>query len=194
MTDNCVCLDCKQNRHYDTLQSDEEQIEFLNALSTVEKLRVITYDKSYRHIDELLDTTKVIDMKKLLYHIKSRASIDMTGEDYFTDISECHLKEVIILFSKYVQYQIDILRDCADEQDDELKEANFAKLSYMFSDEVDFILLFVLTLSETNEYYEKTSLRKHFVNTLMNVYYTYTDKFLPYVESETIKKFVEFHK
>lgn len=187
-TNHCSCCICKRNNEYNNLISVEAQIDFLNSLTTIDKLRVIVYESSFTHVDELIEMqniSKVIDMKKLLYFIKaSFQMIDCDELHFFADVSDTHITELCALYAKYVMFQINMLDDYFDAHDDEQKESNFKILSYMLDTHAVFILENILQSDE----------QKHnFVNVLINCYFIYKDEFHKYVSNETIKKFIEFH-
>ena len=182
---HCLCCICKRNAEYQQLNSVDEQILFLNNLTTLDRLRVVVDDSSFTHVDELLTDTKVIDMKKLLYHIKARFNMtDCDDLHTFTDITDKHIADICELLSKYIIFQIDILDDYFDLHTENANEQNFETLKYMFSDECEFILNTILLTNEQKENY---------VNTIMRRYFIYKEYFKQYVTSETIKHFVEFH-
>ena len=187
-TKHCSCCLCIRNEEYQNLNSVEEQIEFLNKLTTVDKLRVIVHDSTYTHVDELLTDVKVIDMKKLLLYVKSCFEMKDCDElHFFTDISDKHIDEICQLIAKYIIFQIDILDDYFDlhiENAVNQNDLNLAILAYMFKDECEFILTFILQTKEQKERY---------VNVLIDRHFIYQDCFHPYVTNETIKKFIEFH-
>lgn len=190
MNKHCTCCRCQHNTKYQQLNSVEEQIAFLNSLSTLDRLLVIVNDTTYTHVDELLtEQTKVLDMKKLLYHIKARYEMqDCDNLHTFTDIADEHINEIAQLIAKYIIFQIDILDDYFDMHNENesanQNDLNLQILSYMFQNECEFILNFILNTKEQKERY---------VNVLIDRYYIYNDCFHPYVTNETIKKFVEFH-
>jgi hypothetical protein len=196
MKQHCNCCRCQNNTKYQQLNSVEEQISFLNTLSTIDRLLVIVNDTTYTHIDELLTETKVLDMKKLLYHIKARYEMqDCDNLHTFTDIADEHINEIAQLIAKYIIFQIDILDDYFDLHYDNQQQAlevearnqnelNLAILAYMFQEECEFILNCILQTKEQKENY---------VNILINRYYIYKDCFHAYVTNDTIKTLVEFH-
>ena len=118
MNKHCTCCRCQHNIKYQQLNSVEEQVEFLNSLSTLDRLLVIVNDTTYTHVDELLtEQTKVLDMKKLLYHIKARYEMqDCENLHTFTDIADEHIAEIAQLIAKYIIFQIDILDDYFDRR------------------------------------------------------------------------------
>ena len=196
MNKHCDCCNCKRNEEYQNLNSVEEQIEFLNKLTTVDKLRVIVHDSTYTHVDELLTDVKVLDMKKLLFYVKSCFEMKDCDElHFFTDISDKHIDEICQLIAKYIIFQIDILDDYFDLHYDNQQqvieteaqnqnELNLQILSYMFQNECEFILKFILHTKEQKERYVNVLIERHFI---------YHDCFHPYVTSETIKKLIDFH-
>ena len=187
-TKHCSCCLCIRNKDYCNLKSVEEQINFLNALTTIEKLQVIVYDSSFTHVDELcemINISKTIDMKKLLYHIKARFDmIDCDELHFFTDVADKHITELCALYAQYVLFQVNMLDDYFDTHDDEQKESNFKILSYMLDTHAVFILENILQNDEQ---------KKTFVNVLINCYFIYKDEFHKYVSNETIKTLVDFH-
>jgi len=184
---HCSCCICKRNLEYKNLQSIEAQIDFLNSLTTIDKLRVIVYDFTFTHVDELCEMqniSKVIDMKKLLYFIKASFEMIDCELHFFADVSDTHITELCALYAKYVMFQINMLDDYFDAHDDEQKESNFKILSYMLDTHAVFILENILQSDE----------QKHkFVNVLINCYFIYKNEFHKYVSNKTIKKFIEFH-
>jgi hypothetical protein len=188
MNKHCMCCNCVRLYRYEALNSQDEQIAFLLNLNTLDRLQLIVNDKSFTYVDELLTETKVIDMKKLLYHIKARFNMtDCDDLHTFTDIADKHIDEICKLIAKYIIFQIDILDDYFDlhvENAVKQNEQNFEILKYMFADECEFILNSILQTNEQKENY---------VNTLMRRYFIYQDCFKQYVSSETIKHFVDFH-
>jgi hypothetical protein len=192
MIKHCLCCNCLRLAEYEALKSPEEQIAFLNNLTTLDRLRLIVADTTYSHVDELLDYTKVLDMKKLLYHIKARFQMQDCDEMHtFSDIADKHIEEICALIAKYIIFQIDILDDyfdqlyCYSDKSPDQNELNFEILKYMFADECEFILNTILQTQEQKENY---------VNTLMRRHYIYYDFFRPYVIDETIFHFMNFHK
>lgn len=181
MRTHCMCCNCKLLQQYIAQTSTEEQITFLLNLNTLDRLQLIVNDETFTYVDELIDfassNVKVIDMKKLLYHIKARFSmIDCDDLHTFTDIADKHINDFCSLLAYYIMFQIDMLVELTDEQ--------FETLKYMFSDECEFILNFILQTDEQKEKYVNTLMRKHFI---------YKDCFKQYVTNETIKHFVDFH-
>jgi hypothetical protein len=184
MIKHCQCCNCKQLAQYEALD-DSEQVSFLNSLSTIDKLRVVVNESSYILVDELLINVKVLDMKKLLYHIKARLEMkDCENLHTFTDISDNHIQEIIKLISMYVTFQIDILDDFFESHTEQQNQINLKTLSYMFIDESVFILNNILQTDEQKERY---------VNVLALRHYIYHDCFRPFVTSDTIKQLVDFH-
>ena len=160
MTENkrhCTCCICIRNDEYKNLLSGETQMEFLNKLITVERLRVIVYDASFEHINDLLDTTKVLDMKKLLHFIQASFELqDCDALHYFPDVSDKHLTELCNMYSQYVMFQINMLTETelsASIEEDEVKEKNLQVLSYMFQDNIKFILDVILQTDEDKRKY-----------------------------------------
>ena len=188
MEKHCSCCYCVRLAQYQALDSVDTQIAFLQGLSTLDRLRVVVDDSSYSHVDELLTAEKVIDMKKLFFHIKARYAMeDCDALHFFDDIADKHIDDVAALLAKYVIFQIDILDDYFELHVDNAEnqnELNFEILKYMFSDECEFILNHILQTQEQKENY---------VNTLMRRYYIYHDCFRTYVTNETIQHFVSFH-
>ena len=185
MINHCLCCNCVRLTQLHSLKSQKEQIDFLLNLNTLDRLRLIVNDSTYIFVDELLITPMVIDMKKLLFHIKSRfAHEDCVELHFFTDIDDKHITEICGLLAQYIIFQIDDIDDYFDIQETDQNKMIFETLKYMVSDECEFILNFILTTEEQKENY---------VNTLMRRYFVYYDFFRPYVTRETIKHFVEFH-
>lgn len=187
MNKHCDCCRCQNNTKYQQLDSVEEQVAFLNSLSTLDRLLVIVNDTTYTHVDELLEQTKVLDMKKLLYHIKARYEKQVVSFT-FTDIDDEHIDEIAQLIAKYIIFQIDILDDFFDlhteNESANQNDLNLQILAYMFLNECEFILNFILNTKEQKERY---------VNVLIDRHFIYHDCFHSYVTNETIKKLVEFH-
>lgn len=188
---HCSCCNCKRNLEYKNLPSVEAQIDFLNALTTLDKLRVIINDYTFAHVDELLTATKVLDMKKLLYFIKASFDmIDCAELHFFTDVSDKHITELCQLFAEYVIFQLHMFDDYCDSKsldtinDFTAEHDNFDALLYMFDTHAAFILENILQFDEQKIF---------FVNKLINRYFIYKDEFHKYVSNDTIKKFIEFH-
>jgi len=187
MHKHCMCCNCKLLQQYQQLNSVDEQITFLFNLNTLDRLQLIVNDKSFTYIDELLELKTVIDMKKLLYHIKARfAMIDCDDLHTFTDIADKHIKDFCSLIADYIIFQIDV--DCRsanqNNQHQTLVELNFEIIKYMFDDECEFILSHILQTQEQKEKYVNTLMRRHFI---------YKDCFKQYVTNETIRHFIDFH-
>jgi hypothetical protein len=65
-------------------------------------LRVVVDDSSYSHVDELLTAEKVLDMKKLFFHIKARYAMeDCDALHFLTTLQSKHIDDVAALLAKY---------------------------------------------------------------------------------------------
>lgn len=211
---HCSCCNCKRNLEYKNLPSVEAQIDFLNALTTLDKLRVIVNDYTFAHVDELLTATKVLDMKKLLIYLKASFALprnivyepDATVKyslqtdvktlvnadelNFFTDVPDKHITELCQLFAEYVMFQLHMFDDYCDSKsldtinDFTAEHDNFDALLYMFDTHAAFILENILQFDEQKIF---------FVNKLIKRYFIYKDEFHKYVSNDTIKTLVDFH-